>query len=68
MQLTIRKANPTDKQPNGGVVIEVRMSIEDAKAFAHRSPQLETAIEDSMTEHMRHRSTIGRTVHTGGHA
>jgi hypothetical protein len=48
-------------------VIEVRMSLEDAKSHAHRSVVLEDAIEDAMREHMRVRSTINRNIAAGAH-
>lgn len=65
--VVVRKGPPTKECPEGKVVIEQWLTIEECKALAHRGVPMEDALEAALKEHLgntrRHR--VNRVVHTG---
>ena len=67
MKVTVRKAPLPPGETEPPVVVELWMTPEEAKSHAHRSPELEDAIEDALVEHLRTRYRVHRRVNTGRH-
>lgn len=65
MNVTIRKGPPTKDNPEGKVVIETWLTVDECKAHAFRSVALEEAIEALLPEHLRTRYRVSKQVPTG---